>query len=595
MPRIDAGAILPLVEIAAARAPACAPGGGAVAFISDRCGVPQIWITDGDGDGARQLTNHPEPVNSLAWSPAGDRILFTADRGGDERWQLHLLDPQTGAVRALTADPMTVHMWGAFSPDGGRIAFTANDRGRDRLDLRVMDLATGAVQAVADPAGHQEVLGFAPDGASLLVRRTLGAASDQKLDLVEIATGRRRPILDAGHRVKFAAARMLKAGGGLAICDLDGDRMALWGFDGDGAGTGRVFDAEGCDLDAFALEPGQSRAVVAINRDGFSQLARVDLASGAGRPLALPHQGVVTGLSVPADGAALCALSGPVNPPALWHLPLSGGAASRLHGADPLPDGAAAEPCAYDSFDGLRVPCFLYRPAGQAPAQGWPAVFIIHGGPEMQWRPEWRADVQWLVGQGIMVVAPNVRGSTGYGRRYHGLDDREKRLDSLADVTAIRAHLVGAGVIDGDRTCIFGRSYGGYMVMAALTETPDLWRCGVNFYGIGNFATHLLATGPWARMIRVAEYGDPEADAAMLARLSPVNRIERVRAPLLMVHADRDPRVPPCESEIIHSLMFGLGKRCDFLRIAHEGHGFKRIDNIRRVFGTLAEFIAQEL
>lgn len=591
---IDPSTILPLVETPSARSPARSPSGAEVVFIDDRSGMPQLWIMQG-GE-TRQMTDYPEPVNSFAWSPDGTRILFTADCGGDERWQLHLLEPRTGAVRALTADPMTVHLWGAFSPDGGRIAYTANDRQKDRLGLRVMELAGGTVQEVGEPAGHQEVLGFAPDGASLLVRRTLGAASDQKLDLVEIATGHCRPILDAGHRVKFAAARMLKSGGGLALCDVEGDRMALWRFDGDGASAGCVFAPEGCDLDAFALEPEQDRTVVTINRDGFCQLARVDLASGESRPLAAPLEGVITGLTVPPGGdVALCALAGPANPSAIWELPLSGGMAIKRHGADALPGTTGAELCVFDSFDGLRVPFFLYRPEGEAPPSGWPAVFIIHGGPEMQWRPEWRADVQWLVRQGIMVVAPNVRGSTGYGRGYHGLDDREKRLDSLTDLTALRAHLVAEGTVDGDRVCVFGRSYGGYMVMAALTETPDLWRCGVNFYGIGNFATHLMATGPWARLIRVAEYGDPAEDAELLARISPVNRIDRVRAPLLMVHADRDPRVPPCESEIINSLMFGLGKRCDFLRIAHEGHGFKRIDNIRRVFGTLAAFIAQEL
>ncbi|WCQ98584.1 S9 family peptidase [Paracoccus aestuarii] len=594
MAQIDPSSILPLVEIPSARAPACSPTGDAVAFIDDRSGMPQLWIIE-DGE-ARQLTDHPEPVNSFAWSPIGTQILFTADCGGDERWQLYLLQPETGAIRALTADPMTVHMWGAFSPDGQQIAFTANDRQKDQLDLRVMELATGAVQAVAEAAGHQEVLSFAPDGASLLVRRTLGAASDQKLELVEIATGRRSPVLDADRRVKFAAARMLKAGGGLALCDFEGDRMALWGFDQHGASTGCVFRAEGCDLDAFAREPDQDSAVVTINEDGFCRLARVNLTTGESRPLAVPLDGVVTGLTVPAGGnVALCAVAGAANPSAIWELPLSGDTAVKRHGAEPLPGEVEAELSAFNSFDGLRVPFFLYRPKGEAPPSGWPAVFIIHGGPEMQWRPEWRADVQWLVRQGIMVVAPNVRGSTGYGRRYHGLDDREKRLNSLVDLTALRAYLVADGTVDGARTCVFGRSYGGYMVMAALAETPDLWRCGVNFYGIGNFATHLLATGPWARQIRVAEYGDPATDAEMLARISPVNRIDRVRAPLLMVHADRDPRVPPCESEIINSLMFGLGRRCDFLRISHEGHGFKRIDNIRRVFGTLAEFIAQEL
>lgn len=591
---IDPQTIHPLLDIPSSRSPARAPRTGTLAFISDATGMPQLWTSEAET--ARPLTDHPEPVNGFAWSPAGDSILFTADCGGDERWQLHLLDSATGTVRALTRDPMTVHMWGAFSPDGTRIAYSANATRKDRLDLQVMDLATGDVTPVSDPAGHQEVLGFSSDGGSLLVRRTLGAGSDQKLDLVEIASGRRMPVLEASHRVKFVAARMLKAGGGLAICDLDGERMALWRFDADGVSQGCLLQVEGCDLDAVALTPDQQTAVVTVNRDGFSQLQQLDLASKQVRELDLPLPGVVSGLTLAAKGRdVLCTISSPISAPAICQIPLAGDNCLTLHGAEPLTDGIAPSLHRVDSFDGLSVPYFLYTPRGNRPAGGWPAVFIIHGGPEMQWRPEWRADVQWLVSQGIMVVAPNVRGSTGYGRAYHGLDDRERRLDSLSDLTALRAHLADAGTVDPDRCGVFGRSYGGYMVMAALTENPDLWRCGVNFYGIGNFFTHLMATGPWARMIRVAEYGDPEVDGDLLRRLSPVNRIDRIRAPLLMVHADRDPRVPPCESEIINSLMFGLGKRCDFLRVTHEGHGFKRIDNIRRVFGALAGFIAEEL
>ncbi|MFC7704440.1 prolyl oligopeptidase family serine peptidase [Plastorhodobacter daqingensis] len=591
---IDAAAIQPLLEITSCRAPAQAPDTGLLAFIDDESGMPQIWL--GDAAGKRQLTRHPEPVNSFAWSPAGGALVFTADCGGDERWQLYLCEVETGQVRPLTADPMTAHMWGAFSPDGTQIAFSANARQKDQLDLCVMELGSGRVLAVGDSAGHQEVLAFTADASCLLVRRTLGAASDQKLELVEIATGRRGPVLDAPHRVKFTAARPLKAGGGLAICDHGGDRLALWRFDSDGKPTDCLHEAPGSDLDAIALAPDQQGAVIAVNDSGYSRLVWIDLASGAVRPLEMPVPGVVSNPSLPGAGnSLLCTISSAVSAPAIWEIPLNGGPARRLFGPAPLPAGIMPDIACFDSFDGLEVPYFLYTPKGARPAAGWPAVFIIHGGPEMQWRPEWRADVQWMLSQGLMVVAPNVRGSTGYGRKYHAADDQEKRLDSLADLTALRRLLAESGTVDPARCAVFGRSYGGYMVMAALTETPDLWTCGINFYGIGNFATHLLATGPWARMIRVAEYGDPSRQADLLARLSPVNRIERVQAPLMMVHADRDPRVPPSESEIIHALMFGLGKRCDFLRVAHEGHGFKRIENIRRVFGALADFLAQEL
>lgn len=596
---IHADAIAPYLEISAYRSPAREPNGGTdLVFISNQTGMAQLWISDAQG--TRQLTNHPEPVNSFAWNPKGATLVFMADCGGDERWQPYLLTVKTGAVRCLADDPMTVHMWGAFSPDGTQIALSANDSAKDQLDLCLIDIATGAKRKIGASMGHQEVLAFTPDGLQLLVKRTLGAASDQKLAFVEIASGQLRPILDVPHRVKFSAARLLKAGGGVAICDFDGDRMSLWRFDAEGFCIGRLWGEDHYDLDAVTLLPDQSGAIIGVNEGGYSCLKMIDFATANSRDIALPLPAVAGSISLPGAGdTLLLSLNSTVQAPSIWEISLADNAARALFRATvetlDSDDFIAPSLEEFTSFDGLEVPYFLYIPKGDAPADGWPSIFIIHGGPEAQWRPDFRADVQWMLAQGIAVIAPNVRGSTGYGRRYHGLDDREKRLDALADVTALRAHLVGAGTIDGARTGIFGRSYGGYMVMAALGETPDLWKFGVNFYGIGNFFTHLLATGPWARQMRVAEYGCPDTQADMVRRISPVSQIARITAPLLVVHADRDPRVPPGESETINSMMFGLGKRCQLLRIAHEGHGFNRIENTRRVFTTLAEFIAKEL
>lgn len=573
-------------------APAKDPKGQAIAYLSTESGQPQIHLWEAGR--ARQMTNHPEPVNSFAWSPLGGQILFTSCIGGDERWQLFLLDVAGGTTRPLTDDPMTVHMWGAWAPGADRIAFTSNGDAKDMLDLKVMALSDGSVTGLSAGLGHQEALAFSPDGTEVLTRLMTGAASDHQMAIVSLKDGSRRPVLQADHRVKVTSARFLKAGGGLALCDYQGDHMALWRFEDGGRAGECLLSVPGRDLDAFALTPAQDRAVVAVNEEGYSRLLLLDLADGATRPLALPFEGVVSGLSLPGDGTRLlCSITSPRSPGALWWIPLDGSAPEMILGEEP--EGLMPETCAFSSFDGERIPYFFYRPEGEQPKAGWPVVFLIHGGPEMQYRPDYRGDVQWMLQQGIAVVAPNVRGSTGYGRRFHALDDREKRHEALADVTALRAHLVQAGQIDPAHCAIYGRSYGGWMVMAALTERPEDWTLGINFYGIGNFFTHLLATGPWARQLRVAEYGDPVTDRALLERISPIFQAANIRAPLLLVHADRDPRVPPGESETIHSVLFGLGRRCDFLRIAHAGHGFLRADHIRQVFGRLAETLSKDL
>ena len=593
---IDPGTISALTALTSARAPAREPGGEAIAFIANDSGMPQVWLHENGT--SRQLTHHPEPVNAVAWSPKGGTLLFTADVGGDERWQLHLLDVASGQIHALTNDPMTVHMWGAWSADGTRVACTANPTDKSQLDIQIIDVATGTMTTIGGHAAYQEVLAFTPAGDALLVRRSLGAGSDQKLELVDIASGTRTPVLDAPKRVKFIAARLLKSGGGLAICDHEGDRAALWRFDGEGLSMGLVHADDTWELDALALTPDQTGVVVAINCGGLSRLRHVDLNTGGLRDIALPFDCVLTGPSIPAPGDRLLAtITSSVTPTAAWSIPLDGGPATAI-AAPALPEDMAigfrpAVAESFASFDGEQIPWFGYTPAGERPSAGWPTIFIIHGGPEMQWRPDFRADVQWMVSQGIQVIAPNVRGSTGYGRRFHALDDREKRHDALADVEALRQHLVAAGRIDPARCGIFGRSYGGWMVMAAVTENPASWTFGINFYGIGNFFTHLLATGPWGRALRAAEYGDSATDPALLTRISPIFQAAAIQAPLFMVHADRDPRVPLTESETIFAVLFGLGKPCEFLRIQHAGHGFLRKDQAIRVFDATARFIAR--
>jgi dipeptidyl aminopeptidase/acylaminoacyl peptidase len=249
----------------------------------------------------------------------------------------------------------------------------------------------------------------------------------------------------------------------------------------------------------------------------------------------------------------------------------------------------------WESFDGTRIPGWLALPRSARPARGYPAIIWVHGGPVGQTRPNFRPDIQMLLAQGFAVLLPNVRGSSGYGRTYTQSDDVERRLDSVTDLAHGRHWLAAHPAIDGERIGIMGQSYGGFMVMSAITEHPELWRAAVNYYGIANFVTLLAGTGAWRRSHRAAEYGDPEREAALFARISPIHRVDRITAPVLIAHGTRDPRVPIGESEQYVAALQERQKQVTYLTFDYAGHGFVRPDDRRRVYRAIADFFTTHL
>ncbi|UIK08855.1 alpha/beta hydrolase family protein [Neorhizobium galegae] len=597
----EAETIAPFLEIQSVKSPAVSPDGQWLAYLSNATGFSQLWVRPFAGGPARQVTAMPEPIGAFAFNPKGPGILFTMDCGGDERHQLWLLPDIEAQPVALTQAPGVVHIWGAWSPEGERIAYASNARSPYDMDIHVMNVTTREASTVFAGIGMREALAFFPDGNALLVRESLRSGNDQDMYRLEIASGELTPIMPHAGKARYLAARLFKDGsGGVAVCDQGRDFMAICRFAAEDGSVAPLVELSDRDIEAVALSPDQQRIAYVSNEDGWSRIGLCnrdgsDMRSFEGQPV-----GVITSVAFTPDGQSLVfPLEGAATPPGIWRLDLASGRFELTVASDTLGLDVVSfrEPVVerFESFDGRLIPAFVYTPSSPAPAAGYPVLFIVHGGPEMQWKPDFRADVQFLVSQGVMVVAPNVRGSTGYGRAFHELDDREKRLDSVADLRAIRLAIGARADVDDSRIGVFGRSYGGFMVLSALTEDPKLWKLGVDFYGVGNFLTHLLATGPWGRQQRAAEYGEPSVMRDALERFSPINRIARMKAPLLIVHANRDPRVPMGQSEDVYSCLSGLGHDCEYLRIDHEGHGFARRENRLKAFSAFARFLEKHL
>jgi dipeptidyl aminopeptidase/acylaminoacyl peptidase len=224
-----------------------------------------------------------------------------------------------------------------------------------------------------------------------------------------------------------------------------------------------------------------------------------------------------------------------------------------------------------------------------------PAIINVHGGPEGQVRPWFNGIVQYLVSCGYVVLEPNVRGSAGYGYSYQSLDDVRLRMDSVADLRHAALWLGQMGLADPQRIAVMGGSYGGFMVLSAVTTYPDLWAAGVDIVGIANFVTFLENTGPWRRKHREAEYGSLEQDREFLEQISPIRAVERITAPMFVVHGANDPRVPVGEAEQIVSALRKREVPVEYLRFEDEGHGLVKRANRLVAYPAIARFLGKHL
>ncbi|HKH89034.1 MAG TPA: alpha/beta fold hydrolase, partial [Acidimicrobiales bacterium] len=298
------------------------------------------------------------------------------------------------------------------------------------------------------------------------------------------------------------------------------------------------------------------------------------------------------------DGSSVTyTFSSPSVPGDVWRFDRPSGRLERLTMSPGVTGGPGVAPLAeptthvVGSFDGERIPLWLYRPSGpvneNAPT---PVVLFIHGGPESQSVLTFNPVVQGLVLEGYAVVVPNVRGSTGYGKAFAGLDDTTRRLDSVADLAAIHRWLPSEG-LDPGRAALWGGSYGGYMVLAGCAFQPDLWAAGVDIVGISDLMTFLENTSSYRRAHREHEYGSLTTDREFLERASPLRSVESMRAPLFVLHGANDPRVPLSEAEQLVSSLRNRGIRCDLVVYSDEGHGLQKLSNRLEAYPRAVTFL----
>jgi dipeptidyl aminopeptidase/acylaminoacyl peptidase len=571
-------------------------------FVADLSGVPQVWSV-ARGLWPQLLVAPPDRAQTIHVGPKPGQLAVGADIGGNEHTQLLYVSGPGSDWQALTDDAAHIHNFGSFSADGTAISYGANTRTGRWFDVYVRDLASGDTRCVLEHDSTNRPAAFSPDGAWLIVVRAM-SNSQHELWLVDLHSGAPPRLLTTpGEEAVYEGVEWSHDGRSIyCVSDRGREMSAPARIDLSSGQLTFLFEPE-AEVDEAHLDPTGERLAYALNRDGQAEIVVRSLSSGAeqrvsGLPpgalytywqsaLAWDPSGKQLAVSWTASSASPNVFVWSDAEPQAQQVTFAGSLDAQLA------ELTEPEHVSFPSFDGRQIPALFY-PAPNAAAQP-PCVVFVHGGPEGQYRPTFQPIVQYLVSAGFAVLAPNVRGSSGYGRTYVHLDDVRKRMNSVADLAHAVYWLRDTARADPQRIAVYGGSYGGFMVLSALTTYPDLWAAGVDLVGISNFVTFLENTGPWRRHLREAEYGSLEHDREFLEEISPINKVDRIRAPLLVIHGANDPRVPIGETEQMVARLRALGRTVEFLRLEDEGHQIAKLKNKLRAYPLAADFLKREL
>ena len=584
-----------LAAVGRCHSPSWSPDAAELAVICDLSGNPQVWRVPRQGGWPRRVTATEDQVGAVAWSPSGDRIAFALAPGGGMNQQIYLVRPDGSDVVRLTDGGRDNNWLGAWERGGALLTLGSNRRGAASVDAWAWDAAAGELRLLAENPGIGTVSDVSRDGRRAVLWR-MESRSDDNLFLRDLETGAEHLLTPHEPPGGFDGGLFSPDGRTVYLGSNAGrDTVAFARVRLDDAGRPGPIEVlaarDDAELSGFDVsEDGRTVALV-WNAAGRSEL---DLRRLDGmEPLPAPElpAEVVGGVDFSPDpeGRWLAmTISGSTRPADVWVYDRGDSRLTQVtHSPHPGVDlDRLVRPrlVRYPAHDGLELTAWLYEPPGTtAPA---PYVLSFHGGPEGQERPAFRSDYQALLARGIGVLAPNVRGSSGFGKRFVNLDNGRLRFDAIRDIDASTRFLVDGGLGHPERLGIMGGSYGGYMTMAGVAWYPQRFAAAANLFGVVNFATFFAHTEPWMAAISKVEYGDPEREAELLAELSPLGRIEAVVTPTLVLHGANDTNVPVVEAEQVVESLESRDVPVRYVLFADEGHGFQK--TVNRIASTAA-------
>jgi dipeptidyl aminopeptidase/acylaminoacyl peptidase len=555
------------------------------------------------GGRREQITFFDEPVRGTFLPKAKDgAVLLTMSKGGNENYQVYLLDRLTGKAALLT-DGASRNQLEAIRPDGGQAIIASTKRNGRDTDLYIGDPhQPGSMKMLLQTKGEVWTASdWSQDGSKVLLNHYV-SINETHPALLDLNTGEKKMLsIPANGKAAYQHLAFLPDGKSAYITtDARGEFQQLAKVDLSTLEYQFINSDISWDVAAVTVEPNTGLTVFTVNEDGASALY---LLRGEKRERLAVPLGLISGMKFSPDGKHLgFTLARPDAPPDAYSIALDGSQLTRwtfseVGGLNPA-GFVTPTRIKFPSFDKREIPTYYYKPASAKDGKPVPVIISIHGGPESQFQPIFSGLTQFYVNElGCAVLAPNVRGSAGYGKTYLTLDNAEKREDSVRDIGALLDWIARQPELDARRVAVIGGSYGGYMVLASLTNFPERIKAGIDIVGIASFRTFLKNTSGYRQDLRRVEYGD-ERDAKMqevFGRIDPLNNAGRIRSALLVVHGRNDPRVPFSEAVQIAAKVRSSGRSVWTVYADNEGHGFARRENRNYLDVVMAMFLQENL
>ncbi|MEM0211641.1 MAG: S9 family peptidase [Candidatus Methanomethylicia archaeon] len=557
-----------------------------IIYLSDITGVPIPWMKEAYRN--EPLIPLEQRVGEISISENG-LIAFGNDLDGNERWRISIYDLNQKNLIHVAGDYTYINNVGAWSIDSTKLGFTSNRRNGIDFDVYIYNIKGEVIGPIIEMEGTNNIAEWINDENMLIIHNNTNLDSD--IYLLNTKSGKLKNLTKHEGEARNISPKVLDEGRFLFLTNNDSEYMGIAIYDL-GKNDWKFIYQTNRDVELIELSPNKDKVAYVENVDGYSKLyiAKIDFTyiremktpSGVIGELSWGMMGLAYSISNPKIGNEIW----------IWH---EGTGQTQMTNSPKfdidMNKNVKPEVIRYESWDGMMIPALIYRPKNGKPP--YPAVVTIHGGPEGQDRPTFQFLPQILVRLGYIVLSPNFRGSSGYGKSFIHLDDREKRLDSLKDIGALVDWAEKEGLLEKGRVAVTGASYGGYATLMSMALFPDYWSCGVERVGIVNLVTFIRNTGPWRRKYRINEYGDPDKMYDIMIKLSPISHIEKIKAPLMVIHGANDPRVPISEAEQLVEAMKKMGREVKYIRIVDEGHGIAKIINRVNTQFEIIKFIME--